>query len=1772
MPDVGVLNLTIQDNSKSAADGLEKLAQKLERVKQASENFDISPVSKQISSIGNSVKSENKTVAALGTLFNAIANFAKLKSPKIDVTPITQLKDIFADGGIKIGNAGSQLNQLRTAIEGEWKTENAQQAGIALAAIGEGAKSLSGTNLGTVAKNVSAVAKALEEYATAGGKIKDVVSAKSFNGVENVRIKSNEIGENIVAGEAEGIRNNIGEAISATKELVDTTIGSTKEGLGIESPSKEFKIIGVYIVEGMIAGIISKKSEIETVMADLAKSLTGVTKASVESSGDWRGAMMGLSDSGKGKQKTTGALSSIKELTEALQGSGKLNDYAQGLSEIASAIDRGAKSYLTLGRLATSMEKVKTALQGFKVPDMSRLESLARALSDNFNAGTGLNRMAEGMEAIKAASQGFKMPSAKDMGKIISVMSNTDITNGQQAGTPVGSVSESINEAVQGMQQVDSTLQSVNDSMSGIAHSASEEIVGTVREAAEEAVPGLEKVEGELQSVDKTAQGVASSVEEATEAVQEYNEAIEFARKWNASKSEKEPDLPDIESAKMKLEAFSALVNANEKIADLTTKLGFAIKDYDKEMESKEPSERKLNALSLQIDSILKQIDDLNSKSFKLDFAKDITPESLGELSEIDRLIQKREDLTRTLYDDMEVNKLSVSQIMSRMEQIEKLTGKIEKLQAAEEEERTAMLSVSETNEMQKYVTQIDYLIEKLEEARVAYNNLANDPNASASKRMEAAMDVNKAVLEIQQYNELQGLLENVSPEIQRFAQEQLNAGVSAATLRNRLFDLDGELKQKKKDINDVSEETKTLGQRFSEAMLGTEGFHGALGRMFPTLSMLLKRFKSMTIMRGMRYIIRQISAGFREGVENVYHYSRIVGTDLAPAMDAAATSLQQMKNSIGAAVAPVIQALVPVLQNVVNWFINLINYANQFFALLNGQKTWTRALPEQAEAFNNTAKNAKKASKATKDLLADWDELNIISSQDGGSAGTIGGHTAEEYKNMFEEVDKYNDAVTSFSNIIKDTFSDALRTAKLIGAAILGWKVSRAFNGVLGSLGKIAAGIALEIIGIELSYNAGKDAGMNGWNAGNIISAIGGVLATALGGALITSGFGMGGGIGFAIGLTVGVIATLIGWIEGKNKAADAIKWGNLHMTADEVKEYVRKQFAFDVTAEITALHTNIADMEGAKKEANTKIAKFEETLNAAKVNVSLGVDADPEGTTVKDAVISAQDAVKAVETELTKTETAIAVGLKYLPHTNNGEDISDDYLAGIMVADQPIRDYMRLMGEELAQAMLDGEKAGWENGTDAAAIKLMQEQQEIYRKAQEYAKQYELERNIENATNGVVKDGVWDRETAEAAYQEQQRLLGEYAETAREEARAEIAQLEYLAGLAQAASERAFEKGQVERGSDLERSAQELKDLAQSRMDGIEADIELKVNETKKKIGEQWVELIGSVYGEDIGKLVKEKIANTEYGDGGYYFGYIIDSMFGAGHDTEYGKILKKGGSAEEIANGIAAYLRQVYMDLGNTGVVGYQPPSFINDIIDNFISNPLGMMDNSTKDKLRKSLIDYFGDKNFADEVYAHLFDINPDDLKEWIKLNELKNKYDVPIDADATVVLDEVKLEFDQERMDALKKQIDDALEDGLMTKNEKYLLDKYFGPDIVNQVLDELYNLDEEGYNRGAFPKGRMIASVGGVSDVGFGRVNYNPQPQTTTNNADVATDVATGTARGNETQNGLIQQLISLCQQIARKDFTVNISPSSDWGRFNAKSGRQYNAVTGEEQ
>ncbi len=344
---------------------------------------------------------------------------------------------------------------------------------------------------------------------------------------------------------------------------------------------------------------------------------------------------------------------------------------------------------------------------------------------------------------------------------------------------------------------------------------------------------------------------------------------------------------------------------------------------------------------------------------------------------------------------------------------------------------------------------------------------------------------------------------------------------------------LDKELKQKPKDAKKASKALDDVAA--SESAVGKEAKKGRSG-----LSAFFGSVKRIIMYRAIRSVLKEITQGIKEGLSNLYQWSKALNGHFSAAMDKAATASLYYKNSIATVFAPLIESAIPVLDRLVDKLVEANNFLAQFFAYMSGASTYTKALKYQTE----WAEAVEEGNKAMKQMLQGFDEINNITTNQGGNNNKV-----PNYKEMFGEVPIDSGLSETFSK-----FQDILKTVGLIGAGLVAWKLADSFitsigtvltklgagTGVLGVLGKIKTllGGALTLaIGLQLSWEGGKSIGLNGLNAANLIETISGALASALGGAAIGSVFGglPGATIGAVIGLTLSSIVAVKGFKKGE-------------------------------------------------------------------------------------------------------------------------------------------------------------------------------------------------------------------------------------------------------------------------------------------------------------------------------------------------------------------------------------------------------------------------------------------------------------------------------------------------------------------------------------------------------------------------------------------------------------------------------------------------------------
>lgn len=274
---------------------------------------------------------------------------------------------------------------------------------------------------------------------------------------------------------------------------------------------------------------------------------------------------------------------------------------------------------------------------------------------------------------------------------------------------------------------------------------------------------------------------------------------------------------------------------------------------------------------------------------------------------------------------------------------------------------------------------------------------------------------------------------------------------------------------------------------------------------------------------RAIRFVLKEITDGFKVGTENAYKFSQATGGQLAKSLDNIATSSLYLKNSLGGLVAPLINAFAPDIDWVVDKVVDGLNLINEFLAKISGQSTWLRAIRYPTQFATETGK-ATKAAKELKATILGIDEINPLNdnSTGGGSSGSTGANASA----MFEEVQtsqassfemKFKDLLFKWDNLTSEDIA-----AKITAAipTLFGGIAGFTFGGPIGALVGSIAGALLGVGLADLTFDG--DGKISASEITKMISSA----VWALGGAAIGLTFGWKGAV---VGALAGIGLNLL-------------------------------------------------------------------------------------------------------------------------------------------------------------------------------------------------------------------------------------------------------------------------------------------------------------------------------------------------------------------------------------------------------------------------------------------------------------------------------------------------------------------------------------------------------------------------------------------------------------------------------------------------------------------
>lgn len=211
----------------------------------------------------------------------------------------------------------------------------------------------------------------------------------------------------------------------------------------------------------------------------------------------------------------------------------------------------------------------------------------------------------------------------------------------------------------------------------------------------------------------------------------------------------------------------------------------------------------------------------------------------------------------------------------------------------------------------------------------------------------------------------------------------------------------------------DAEKATESASNSSKKASAGLSVLKAQLSGLISPLGKVGKMFGRIAMYRLVRSAIKDISSAAKEGVNNLVRYSAALNsTDAAAAnatMSEYATTLLQVKNTLGAALMPILTALLPVINTIASAFITATNAVNMFFQALQGKTTFTKAKKSTVD-YAKSLKTATGAAKELQKTLLGFDEINRLNAENKG-----GGAAGADFSNMFEEAE-INEKVKKFA------------------------------------------------------------------------------------------------------------------------------------------------------------------------------------------------------------------------------------------------------------------------------------------------------------------------------------------------------------------------------------------------------------------------------------------------------------------------------------------------------------------------------------------------------------------------------------------------------------------------------------------------------------------------------------------------------------------------------------------------------------------------------------
>ncbi len=255
------------------------------------------------------------------------------------------------------------------------------------------------------------------------------------------------------------------------------------------------------------------------------------------------------------------------------------------------------------------------------------------------------------------------------------------------------------------------------------------------------------------------------------------------------------------------------------------------------------------------------------------------------------------------------------------------------------------------------------------------------------------------------------------------------------------LAKLQGFVSKTSNTLGRINKKINEFGRKLLSLVAPTQKARAALRGLDITNASLAKsllRTTKMLKLMIVRMALRGVIDGVKTGMQNLAMYSDETNASLSLLMN----SLNQLKNSFAAAVAPILNAFAPALNKIIQLCIKAVNAINQVISALLGNGTWIRA-KKLTDNYRDSIGGAASEAKELNKQLQGFDKLNNLTTSKSGGGG--GGASTTAPEDMFETVDiedKWKDLADKIKSILSKIFDPLKEAWKRAGDFVMkSWK-----------------------------------------------------------------------------------------------------------------------------------------------------------------------------------------------------------------------------------------------------------------------------------------------------------------------------------------------------------------------------------------------------------------------------------------------------------------------------------------------------------------------------------------------------------------------------------------------------------------------------------------------------------------------------------------------------------------------------------------------------------